>query len=682
MRDSYTRYPRTLLWLVRGGEVVLGGAEEASRPSFRVELEGELRRHQLPGVSPACYHARRRPTPEDIPMLRSRALIPFASTLALVLALACAAPQPGGDGERAAPQPDPEVQAFLDAYTTRFVELYATANEAEWASNTFIKEGDDTNRRRTEAANEALAAYTGAVDNIEQTRGFLERRGALPPLQVRQLEAILYRAANNPQTVPEVVKRRIAAEAAQVEQLFGFDFELDGRSVSANDIDDILTSSTDLAERLEVWRVSKQVGPTLKEGLATLVELRNSTAQALGYGSYFDYQVSEYGMSVEEMMELNRGFVRDLWPLYRELHTWARHELAQRYGTEVPEMLPAHWLPNRWGQDWASMITVAGLDLDGALADKEPEWLVRQAEDFYVSLGFASLPQSFWERSSLYPLPAGAEHKKNSHASAWHLDLGDDVRSLMSVQPNARWWGTTHHELGHIYYYLSYTRPEVPVLLRRGANRGFHEAVGTLLGNASTQKPFLVGKGLMDAGVATDEVRALLKEALDGVVFIPFGAGTMTHFEHDLYAGGLTPAEYNQRWWQHAATFQGIVPPAERGEEHCDAATKTHINDDPAQYYDYAISHIVLYQLHAHIAEKILGQDPHSTNYWGSREVGDFLAGILEHGATRDWREVMREALGEELSAGAMLDYFEPLTAYLQEQNAGRSHTLPETPAI
>ena len=38
--------------------------------------------------------------------------------------------------------------------------------------------------------------------------------------------------------------------------------------------------------------------------------------------------------------------------------------------------------------------------------------------------------------------------------------------------------------------------------------------------------------------------------------------------------------------------YQGIVPPTERGEEYCDAASKTHINNDAAQYYDYAMSNI------------------------------------------------------------------------------------------
>ncbi len=574
-----------------------------------------------------------------------------------------------------------EVQAFLDAYTAEYLELDQAASVAEWDSNVRIVEGDDSNRLRLEAAKEALAAFTGAEEAIEKARGFLEQRDALEPLQVLQLEKVLYKAADNPQTVPELVKQRISAEAALVEQLFGFDFQLDGESISANSIDGKLVASAEPAERMKVWEASKEVGKVLKGGLAELVGLRNQTVQALGYDDYFAYQVSDYGMSVEEMMKLNHGFVREIWPLYRELHTWARHELAGRYGAEVPEMLPAHWLPNRWGQDWGPLVTVEGLDLDGALAGKEAEWVVRQAEDFYVSLGFERLPESFWQRSSLYPLPEDAEYKKNNHASAWHIDLQDDVRSLMSVVPNERWWATTHHELGHVYYYMAYTRPEVPPLLRRGANRGFHEAVGTMLGLASMQKPFLVDRGLLSGEVESDPVQTLLKEALDQLVFIPWSAGVMTHFERDLYAG-LPAEEYNQRWWQYVRSFQGIEPTAERGEELCDACTKTHLTDDAAQYYDYAISAIMLYQMRGHVAEKILAQDSHATNYWGREDVGSFLSGILELGATRDWREVMREHLGEEISAAAMLAYFEPLSAYLKEANAGREHTLPESPEL
>lgn len=576
-----------------------------------------------------------------------------------------------------------EVQDFIDKYTATYVNLYRVAAEAEWASNTVIIEGVGAIDDVTKVANEALSSHTGSVDVIEKVKEYLSQPDGLTELQLKQLKTILYTAANNPQTAPELVKERIAAENKQNSELFGFTFKVDGKEITPNEIDRKLEQSTNLKERKAVWDSSKEVGKVLKSGLADLVKLRNQTVQGLGYEDYFSYQVADYGMTTHEMMALNQKFVRELWPLYRELHTWARYELAKKYGeNQVPDLIPAHWLPNRWAQDWSPMVTVEGLDLDAALKTKTPEWLVKQAESFYVSLGFEKLPESFYTKSSLYPVTKDAPYKKNTHASAWHMDLGQDVRSLMSVEPNTNWYETTHHELGHIYYYMEYTNPNVPPLLRGGANRAFHEGVGSLLGMASMQKPFLVGIGLIDKSAQTDNEQQLLKEALAQVVFIPFSAGTMTHFERDLYGSNLPSSEYNKRWWNHAQTFQGIAPPENRGEEYCDAATKTHINNDAAQYYDYALSYIILHQLHAHIANKILHQDPRATNYYGNKEVGRFLADILKQGAVGDWREIMKKELGEEISAKPMLEYYQPLMSYLKVQNKGRKYTLPVEPQL
>jgi peptidyl-dipeptidase A len=342
----------------------------------------------------------------------------------------------------------------------------------------------------------------------------------------------------------------------------------------------------------------------------------------------------------------------------------------------VPDLIPAHWLPNRWGQEWSDLVDVAGFDLDAALAEKEPEWLVRPAERFYVSLGFDPLPPVFWERSSLYPVPVDAPYKKNNHASAWHMDLADDVRSLMSVEANAKWYETTHHELGHVYYYMSYSNPDVPLVLRKGANRAYHEAVGSLMGLAAMQPRFVEAIGLQAGEAQADPMQLLLKEALNYVVFIPWSTGTMTYFEKALYAERLKPEQWNRRWWELAARYQGIEPPSHRGEEWCDAATKTHVVDDPAEYYDYALSFVLLFQLHDHIAREILHQDPHDTNYFGSRAVGDFLRTILTPGGSVDWRTLMQETMGEGLSARPMVEYFAPLHEWLKQENRGRQHTL------
>lgn len=573
-----------------------------------------------------------------------------------------------------------DAQKFINDYTKEYVKLYTADQEAQWKANIEIIKDDTTNTIAAQHADEAMAAFTGSKENIENAKKYLENKDVLSEIQKKELELILYNAANNPQTVADLVKQRIKAENGQTQKLYGFQYMLDGKKVSTNDIDDILKKETDVNKRLAAWEASKSVGPTLKDGLLNLRSLRNQTVQALGYHDFFTYQVSDYGMKADEMMQSMDGMMKDLYPLYRELHTWMRYELAKKYGAkEVPDYLPAHWLPNRWGQDWSSAVTVKGLDLDGVLKSKTPEWIVKDGEDMYVSLGFPKLPQSFWDKSSLYPYPADSAVKKNNHASAWHMNLDNDVRSLMSVEPNSEWFETAHHELGHIYYYMTYSNADVPPLLRQGANRAYHEALGTMMGLAAMQKPFLVGRGLIPAGTKTDSIQSLLKEALNSVIFIYFSAGTMSNFEKEMYVDNLPADKFNTRWWELAKKYQGIVPPSDRGENFCDAATKTHINDDPAQYYDYALSYVLLYQLHNHIAKEILHQDPRATNYYGHKEIGDFLRKIMYPGSSKDWRQVLKESTGDDINAKAMLEYFQPLVNWLKEQNKGRKYTLPET---
>src|SRR5690606_30372789 len=98
-----------------------------------------------------------------------------------------------------------------------------------------------------------------------------------------------------------------------------------------------------------------------------------------------------------------------------------------------------------------------------------------------------------------------------------------------------------------------------PMMLREGANRAFHEAIGDLIGIAARQIPYLKEINILPRDVRIDETQYLLNEALDSaIVFIPWSAGVMTRWEHDLYEENLSPEEYNRRWWQYVAKYQGI----------------------------------------------------------------------------------------------------------------------------
>ena len=569
--------------------------------------------------------------------------------------------------------PKPGSQEFLRMYSDVFQRLTKVDSEANWKAATDVSEQHTGERI---GADSAVAAFTGNRYVIENSRAFLASRAQLPELEFRQLDKVLLNAAESPDTIPEIVERRISSEAKLKAILDGFTFCLDARGpkcsqpITANRIDEALASLNNLDQRRLMWETSKQTGPALRKGLLEVRDLRNRVAQELGYSSYFHLQVADYGMSVDELMKLMDRTVDDVQPLYEQLHLYARRKLAARFKQPVPQTIPAHWLGNRWAQAWPGLVEAA--NLDELLKGKSPEWMVQQAERFYVSLGIPALPRSFWAKSDLYEVPDGSPRKKNTHASAWHIDLDQDVRSLMSVVPNYYWFETTHHELGHIYYYLAYSTPKVPVVLRGGANRAFHEAIGDLIAIAARQEQYLKGIGLMPAARNIDQTQYLLAEAMDSaVVFVPFGAGTMTHYEHDLYEKKLPAEEFNARWWKYAREFQGIVPPSPRGEEFCDACTKTHIIDDPAQYYDYAMAALIKYQLHDHIARKILKQDPRNCNYYGNKEVGAWLQSILSLGQTRDWRQVLKEKTGEDLSSRAMREYFAPVLEYLKKENAG-----------
>jgi peptidyl-dipeptidase A len=557
---------------------------------------------------------------------------------------------------------------FLGLMNASYQALYQVNSETQWKAVTDVTPEHDA---AAEVAGKAYAAFNGNPAVINEARDLVSHRAELDPLTVRELNQVLLNAAEGPMTNPLLVARRIQAETRQASFLNSFQFKLKGKPITVNEIDNLLTSSTDLAKRKAVWEASKEIGPTLKVPLMMLRDLRNGVAGELNYPDYFSLQVAAYGMTTDEMEKMNEQFMNDLRPLYLQLHTWAKYKLAEKYHQPVPKKIPAHWLNNRWAQNWTGLVEAA--DLDPYFKGKTAEWIAKTAEDFYLGLGFKPLPAAFWIKSDLYPVPKGNPRKKNTHASCWHIDLENDIRSLQSIEPNSEWFFTAHHELGHGHYFESYTRPEVPPLLRLGANPGFHEGIGELIALASSQVPYLQAKGILPADFKADKTAFLLDDALArSVPFIFFASGTMTHWEADIYAHQLEPDDWNDRWWKYVSEFQGVEPPEKRGEQWADYATKTHINDAPAYYYNYAFATVLKFQLHDYIARQILHQPPQSCNYAGNKEVGAWLENILKKGGTEDWRKVLKEATGEDLSTRAMVEYFQPLAAWLEEQNKGR----------
>src|SRR5437762_5792938 len=245
---------------------------------------------------------------------------------------------------------------FLSLANAGYQALYRVNSEAQWLAVTNVTPEHDA---AAEASGKAYAAFNGNPAIINQTRELLTHEKELSELTVRQLKQLLLNAAEGPMTNPDLVAKRVAAETKQASTLNGFEFKLNGQPITANQIDDRLEKSVDLNERKAVWEASKQSGPALKPNLVTLRDLRNGVAKEMKCPDYFSLEVAAYGMTTEEMLKMLEDWMTTLRPLYLQLHTWAKYKLAEKFHQPVPKKIPAHWLNNRWGQEWPGLVEAA-----------------------------------------------------------------------------------------------------------------------------------------------------------------------------------------------------------------------------------------------------------------------------------------------------------------------------------
>jgi peptidyl-dipeptidase A len=441
-----------------------------------------------------------------------------------------------------------------------------------------------------------------------------------------------------------------------------------------------MATSRKYDELLDAWTGWHNTSREMRNDYARIVVLANEGANEIGFKDTGVLWRAGYDMPADEFSKVATHLWEQVKPLYDELHCYTRSRLQKNYGVDkVPEgkPIPAHLLGNMWAQTWGEIYPlvepykgVNDLNVTAALkAQKYDEVkIAKQAESFYTSLGFPALPDSFWKRSLL---KQPRDRDVQCHASAWQMDGSDDVRIKQCIEPNQEELYTTYHELGHVFYYLSYMKQ--PFLFQGGAHDGVHEAIGDTI-NLSMTPAYLHQVGLAGAAKQSKEatINGQMKVALDKIAFLPFGK-MIDEWRWRVFSGEIKPADYNKSWWQIRQQYQGIAPAVERGEENFDPGAKYHI---PANvpYTRYFLSFIVQFQFHKALCEAAGYKGPlHECSIFGSKEAGKRYQAMLAHGASQPWQNTLAELTGtREMDASAIIEYFTPLMGWLKEQNQGQ----------
>jgi peptidyl-dipeptidase A len=368
-------------------------------------------------------------------------------------------------------------------------------------------------------------------------------------------------------------------------------------------------------------------------------------------------------------------------PLYDELHCHVRAKLGEVYGEDkVPQdqPIPAHLLGNMWAQGWSFIYDlmepypgVADIDVDTTLKTKNysPQEMVRSAENFYVSLGMPRLPDTFWARSQ-FTKPADREVV--CHASAWGLDGGNDLRIKMCIKQTYDELRVIYHELGHNYYQGAYKNQ--PPLFQGGAHGGFHEAIGDTV-TLSMTPGYLAEVGLINSAEESEQaiINRQMMQALDKIAFLPFGK-LIDEWRWAVFSGEVAPDDYNKSWWEMRTRYQGVAAPVERSEADFDPGAKYHVPAN-VSYTRYFLAHILQFQFQRALCEAAgHAGDLQSCSVFGSKEAGAKFHAMLEAGQSQPWQDTLERLTGtREMDATAIIDYFEPLMAYLKEQNEERN---------
>ena len=571
-----------------------------------------------------------------------------------------------------------EADAFLKDAEAQLLKVGNAAQRASWIQSTYITEDTEA---LTADANEAAIHVTKQLARAAVRFDKVN----LPPDMRRKMyllkNALTVATPSNAKESSELTKLMSGMEGTYGRGKYCRDNPKDkGKCLDISSIENILTESRDPNELLDVWKGWHTIGKPMRKDYQRFVELSNKGAREMGFADSGAMWRAKYDMPPDDFAkELDR-----LWeqvrPLYVSLHAYVRGRLRDKYGADAVSAngpIPAHLLGNLWQQNWenvgdlvAPANAATGYDLTKILKERkfDEREMVRYGERFFTSLGFASLPKTFWDRS-LFQKPQDREVV--CHASAWDVDNDQDLRIKMCIQITAEEFAVVHHELGHNFYQRAYK--DQPMLFRDSANDGFHEAVGDTIALSVTPE-YLVKIGLLDkAPDASGDIGLLTNRALEKVAFLPFGL-MIDQWRWKVFSGEIKPAEYNKSWWDLKRKYQGVAPVTARGEEDFDPAAKYHVAAN-VPYTRYFLAHILQFQFHRALARQSGCTAPlHRCSVYDNKEAGKRLNAMLEMGQSQPWQEALFTLTGSrKMDATAMLEYFAPLKAWLDEQNKGKA---------
>ena len=530
-----------------------------------------------------------------------------------------------------------QLQAFIAAHVEKIEPMMKEANLTYWAAATSGKEEDY--KKFSELQLEIQKIYMNPQEYALLKE--MRQSGQIKDkLLSRQLDKLYFAYLSN--QIDEELMKQIVDLSTKIERDFStFRGTIDGRKVTANDIQEILKTEPDSVKRQQAWEASKQVGPIVSADMIKLVKLRNQAARRVGFDNYHTLSLT---VSEQDVKQIDRIF-SELYELtnkpFRQVKAELDKVLAARYGVKVKDLKPWHY-HDPFFQETPLVYEV---DLDVFYKDKDVKDI---AVEFFGGIG---LPvDKIVAHSDLYERDG-----KNPHGFCQDIDRQGDIRVLVNLKNNERWMETMLHELGHAVY-DEYREPNLPYLLREPAHIFMTEGVAMFFGRLSRNPAWMQKMlGLTDAQKQEIEKVSGKYAQLKQLIFARW-AMVMYDFEKQLYAN--PDQDLNALWWKLVEKYQLIKKP--RGRNEPDWASKIHFAIAPCYYHNYVLGELFASQMHRYLVANVLQlASDKDISYVGEKKVGDFLrTKLFGPAAEYRWNDMIERSFGEPLTAKYFVEQF------------------------
>ncbi|OXA43749.1 angiotensin-converting enzyme [Folsomia candida] len=591
-----------------------------------------------------------------------------------------------------------QAKVFVEVtYEAEISRMCQQAVLADWEYNTDLGDPD-----KEQAATEANIAYSKSIfdhwDNVLRHYNYTDFIEESLKRQLKFLNIVGTAALNDADltqynTILATMSRvygtgKICPFAKQ-----DCDLATEGLNLEP-EIEAILSTSRDPAELAYVWEAWRDVsGRQIRETYKDYIALSNKAAEANGLPNNGDlwlarYESPDFRTQVAEVWDTVKG-------LYAELYGYVRFKLRETYPGEFADStdpIPAHILGNMWAQSWESLYPLMiphpdepGFDVTEALKNKFNSTeegvraLFEEANFFFTDLGLEDMSMSYGEDAVIV---RPEDRDVVCHASAWDFCDRQDFRIKMCTNVNQEDYATVHHELGHIQYFLMYK--DKPITFRDGSNPGFHEAIGDVIALSVATPKHMAKLGYLDSGELNDTVTEnfLMQKALEKIAFLPFGY-LIDAYRWKLFDGSASLDRMEYEWLKIRNEIQGVRPPVRRSEGDFDAGAKYHVPGN-TPYIRYFVSFIIQFQIHKALCIAANEYDPedlekplYNCDIGGNPTAGNIMKTLLQKGFSENWQDVLEAAIGtREMDGSAIVEYFSPLTSYLQRQRAQHGYVL------